>query len=78
MQTYCKHAHMQTVCVSHSIFIVIVVPHERVEGPKLHPAYTQLLSGVASKATDVCPHQGHTEQAELQHRWGGTGAKRSI
>lgn len=68
-------ARTQTVSLSHSIRLVIVVPHKWVEGTKLHPSYTQLLSGVASKATDVCPHQGHTEQAELQHRWRGTGAK---
>ena len=57
--------------VSHSIWPVVVVPHERVEGPKLHPSNTQLLSGVAFKSTDVRPHQRHPEKAELQHRWGG-------
>lgn len=61
--------------LSHSIGFVVVVPHERVEGPELHPSYTQLLSGVASKATDVRPHQRHPEQAELQHSWRGTGTK---
>lgn len=53
--------------LSHSIGSVVVVPHKRVEGPKLHPPYTQLLSGVASEATDVGPHQRDPEQAELEH-----------
>lgn len=54
--------------VSHSIRLVIVVSHKWVEGPELHPSHTQLLGGVASKATDVRPHKGHPEQAELQYR----------
>ena len=56
--------------VPHSIGSVIVVSHKWVEGAKLHPSHTQLLRGVASEATDVCSHQRHPEQAELQHRWG--------
>lgn len=62
--------------LSHSVRLVIVVSHKWVEGPELHPSYTQLLCGVASKATDVRPHKWHPEQTELQHRWGGeSGAK---
>lgn len=55
---------------SHSVRPVVVVSHERVEGPQLHPSDTQLLSGVATKAADVRPRQRHPEQAELQHGWG--------
>lgn len=64
------HTQVNTRIVSHSIWLVIVVPHKGIEGTKLHPTYTQLLSGVAFKATDVCPHQWHPKQAELQHSWG--------
>lgn len=59
------------VCVSHSIGLVVVVSHERVKGSELHPSHTQLLGGVASKATDVCSHQRHPKKAELQHRYEG-------
>lgn len=58
----------QTFSLSHSVRPVIVVSHKWVEGPKLHPSYTQLLGGVAFEATDVSPNKGHPEQAELQHR----------
>lgn len=57
--------------MSHSIGLVIMVPHKWVEGPKLHPPNAQLLSGVASKAAYVRSHQRDPEQAELQHRWRG-------
>lgn len=53
---------------SHSVRSVVVVSHERVEGPQLHPSDAQLLGGVATKAADVCPREWHPEQAELQHR----------
>lgn len=62
---------------SHSIRPVIVVPHKWVKGSKLHPSHTQLFSRVASKATDVCPDQRHTEQAELQHSWKQAGGNSS-
>lgn len=65
----CKKPNTQTG--SHSIGLVIVVPHKWVEGPKLHPSDTQLLGGVASKATDVGTHQRYPEHAEPQHRCGG-------
>lgn len=70
IQIYKDTVHINTQIVSHSVWPVIVVPHKWVEGTKLHPSYTQLLCGVAFKATDVCPHQWHPEQAELQHRCG--------
>lgn len=57
---------------SYSIWPVIVVSHKRVEGTQLHPSYAQFLSGVASKATDVCPYKGHPEQTKLKHPCGGS------
>lgn len=66
-----RNGRNQTVSLSHSVRLVIVVSHKRVEGPELHPSNTQFLGGVPPKATDVRPHKGHAEQAELQHRCRG-------
>lgn len=75
-----KHKELTPLSLSHSILLVIMISHKWVEGTELHPSYTQLLGGVASKATDVRPHKRHPEQTELQHRWGGgrDKSKRSV
>lgn len=51
---------------AHLAVQVVVVPHERVEGPQLRPAHAQLLRGVAQEAADVGPDQGHPQQVEEQ------------
>lgn len=53
---------------------VVVVPHERVEGPQLGPADTQLLRRVAQEAAHIGPDQRHPQQVEDQDFWeGGSG-----
>lgn len=64
---------------AHSVPMVIVVPHEGVEGTQLGPAHAQLLGCVARKATDVSTHQWNPEEVEEQHLCGmhsdGTAAQ---
>jgi len=52
---------------AHPGAMVIVVPHEGVEGAQLGPAHAQLLGRVARKAADVGTHQRHPEEVEEQH-----------
>ena len=66
-------AHVGADGRSHSVGPVVVVPHEGVEGPQLHPAHTQFLCGVPPKATYISPGQRHARQAQLQHSWRGEG-----
>lgn len=47
--------------------VVVVVPHEGVEGTQLGPADAQLLGRVSRKAADVGAHQWHPEEVEEQH-----------
>ena len=45
----------------------VMVAGERVEGPQLHPALTQLQSGVSVEAADIGPHQRDSEQRKGEH-----------
>lgn len=56
---------------AHPGAVVVVIPHEGVEGAQLGPAHAQLLGRVTHKAADVGTHQRHPKEVEEQHLCGG-------
>jgi hypothetical protein len=60
----CEHEYIPYRCSDR-----VVVPHERVEGPQLHPARTQLLVRITKKPANVGPHQRDAEHVESQNSW---------
>lgn len=75
-QRHCSHEHQPEP--QYLVVFGVVVPAEGVESPHLHPATTQLLTGVIKESTDVRSDLGditggqpdvRTEARYAQYRW---------